>query len=246
MRATFFSTLTSPKSIAESWGLLAGYESDSLQINQGPGGHALAAGSVNKDGSGGVLQMVRQPGRVDIHHVFPMKVEDAGTIDLVESLAASPALTDFGARLNRWFESAPDCSRIALGCTARLIVDSRETGYKTLQAYLPSVTLDAMGSSDFSYQINRPRKSRAVDFPLQINRLTKWGVVTLSFRANLPMEVAAVAPVQFASSRQMCRAELDLSTAEQNEKSLTSDVQRQLWNELTGLAVELLREGDRP
>ena len=57
---------------------------------------------------------------------------------------------------------------------SHLVHLARELGYRELGRFLPAVRLDE-DSSDFSYQINRPRRSTVIP-ELSVNRLSKWSV----------------------------------------------------------------------
>ena len=67
-------------------------------------------------------------------------------------------------------------SRLAFGTVAICPTSSRESGYRELSPYLPTFQLDAEGSSDFSYQINRPRQIAVDKKSCKVNRLGRWSV----------------------------------------------------------------------
>ncbi len=59
----------------------------------------------------------------------------------------------------RWLAGCPPLVRLALGVTVHELMHDRVSAYRRLAEYLPSVVIDPENSSDFAYQINRPRQS---------------------------------------------------------------------------------------
>ena len=130
-------------------------------------------------------------------------------------------LGSFQRLMNHWLElkNCPPTIRLAFGATLLLPVLSHEAGYELLSLYLPSVRLDPQGSSDFSYQINRRRKSTIGIPDLDINRLSKWSVI---FRRQ------SLVSMDFKSIREFpelyaCRLDLDINTAPEFEGEIACD-----------------------
>lgn len=146
----------------------------------------------------------------------------------------------FTKALNEWLKSARPVQRLAVGVVASLGVPDRLSGYRTIQGFLQDVKLDAEHTSDFLYQINRPRQSKVIP-ALKINRLSKWSVSssrTVQWIVGAAPQASLAGPEVFA-----CRLELDINTAAEHEGELpTLDV----LPELARLALEISDRGDIP
>jgi hypothetical protein len=146
----------------------------------------------------------------------------------------------------RWFELSPSLDRLAFGAAALIPVQSRLEGYLLLAAYLPAVKLDAEGSSDFMYRINRPRMSKLNIENLRINRLSTWAVIKMQYQQfRLASHAQQVKTIQgetlFAD-----RVELDINTSPEFGGQLPKQRYPEIFNELQDLGSEILQEGDRP
>jgi hypothetical protein len=137
--------------------------------------------------------------------------------------------------------AASAVQRLAFGCVLSSPVEDRATGYLSLNPMLPAVDIDVSGNStDFFYQINRPRASR-VEPSIRLNRLAKWSVVLRqSLQINAPQGRAAVGSSDFA-----IRLELDMNTAPEHEH-LPRERLPDLFDELISLGLEIAAEGDTP
>ena len=126
---------------------------------------------------GGVLIQSSQPDRCD-WLLQPSESKD-------DSSGEEPNLGSFSdfdhamfkLALN-WFQKAPPVNRLALGVILHLPAESLQDSYKQLIPYLQKIPIDVKNSTDFFYQINRPRKSEVSGLNgLIINRLSKWSGV---------------------------------------------------------------------
>jgi hypothetical protein len=249
LRGTFFTAVSPHLAVREWWSLVSGTTSDALVVNEGPSGYAAAQAEI--DDATALLQVVCQPGRIDWNYAIGFQAPDpTGKITTLRSIPAQQGLEEFWRRLRPWMEIAPECNRLAVGCNARYPVASKEEGYVRLQNFLHNVRIDPTGSSDFLYQINRPRPATSVNFPLKINRLSKWQVVTPYFALGaVPLgPVASLSPSQLVASNpsHQCRVELDVNTAADNSQVLDRVTLQRLSQEMVGIAGEILRQGDRP
>jgi hypothetical protein len=170
-----------------------------------------------------------------------------GIVELVENqevprlLARLPLFID---SMRRWLQTAcPATNRLAFGAVLNLDVGSREEGYRTLSNYLDFDL--SPGSYDFLYQINRKRTSAAVE-RWGINRLTKWSVEVRE-RRTLTIHLAA-GSVESTEARAEwhCRLELDINTIPGPGGPLPHDRLGALLEEMQGLSLEIVREGDIP
>lgn len=185
----------------------------------------------------GKLVLTIQPTRVDWQLVPLLNVFDSG-FHTIGSLADS--LTSFLTLMLRWIEIAPPIQRLAFGAVLNKPVNSSKEGHNWISSYLP-FELDE-DSSDFLYQINRPRKSASTGISdLLINRLSKWSVSLLTsfaFELNKPEQYIA-RPHQFFVS-----LELDINTAPDFSVELTSEQLPQVLQELVELGKEIATKGD--
>lgn len=155
------------------------------------------------------------------------------------------SLGSFLEMMSRWFKISPHVRRLAFGTVLLLPVDNRKLGYEILGNYLPDVKLDPIGTSDFLYQINRPRNSQSQLPELQINRLTKWSVLK---RGRLGFELSPSPQVTpFISSESFaCRLELDINTSADYKDDLPLDKLTDVFNEMVDLTKEIALKGDIP
>jgi hypothetical protein len=121
-------------------------------------------------------------------------------------------------------------------------VEDEKAGYRQLSTFLP-FELDP-DSSDFSYQINRPRPSQALD-DLEINRLCKWSVARIR---SLRLTLGSGSPIAEAVDvLTACRLEFDVNTSPKwGQKPLPSEALPALLDELHHLGQEIATEGDKP
>lgn len=157
------------------------------------------------------------------------------------------ALDSFQELIAPWLPSCPDVQRLAFGVVVLHPVSTVPEGYRLLQNYLPDLKLDADGSSDFSYSINRPRPSSVGIDGLLVNRLSKWGVVRIQrmrLMASLGVGAPLLQQIELGGDFTAARLELDLSTSADFTKALPRENLPALWKELVGFCVELTDKGD--
>jgi len=155
------------------------------------------------------------------------------------SIGDLPAALDFfSGLLNRWLPSWPSAERLALAGVLYQPQPDRLAGYQQIQQYLPTLTLDP-DSSDFLYQINRPRASQTGIPSLRINRLTKWSVAILVHLSGTDMT-----RLSEVSQRHACRMEFDINTTPDFGGPLPQGVFPALLDEFAALVRELVEHGD--
>lgn len=179
-----------------------------------------------------------QPIRTD----WLMVPNDEGGETSIGSFQAG--LNSFITIMSSWLKISPPLRRLAFGTVLVFPIDSRQLGYELLGNYLPNVKLDPVGSSDFLYQINRPRSSQTAISDLLINRLSKWSVLRrglVGFELSPTTPMASVVP---SSETLACRVELDINTSADYKGDLPSDKLLEIFNELIDLTKEIALEGD--
>ncbi|HUY12826.1 MAG TPA: hypothetical protein VMX16_04235 [Terriglobia bacterium] len=191
----------------------------------------------------GKLVLAVLPGRIDWSLVPPAAVGDK--FPSVGSFLDSLAF--FKELMLRWFEKAPQSWRLAFGAVLLLPVQDRRSGYEKLSLYLPSVQLDAKGSSEFSYQINRPRPSRSGISGLEINRLSKWSVSARQAWEIGPISPGGSPPLvrqTYPEPPTACRLELDINTTQVSPTELQADKVIVVFKEVIELGIEIVLKGD--
>jgi len=123
-----------------------------------------------------------------------------------------------------------------------LPVDDRPSGYRKLGSYLPGIQIDPEGSSDFLYQINRPRKARLNIPSLRINRLSNWSVSRIDIGGQFGAQTIELPGLE----QYACRLELDINTAPDFQEILVREQLRSTFEELVDLGKEIAARGDIP
>ena len=182
-------------------------------------------------------------------NIAPLRIDWLYTVDvdtpeqeLLSIESFSKVEHPFYKLMNEWLRICPPIKRLAFGAILFQPVSSREEGYTRISNYLPYIQLDPIGTSDFLYQVNRPRLSSIIQ-TLSINRLSKWSVVQLQrlhFELNLEGKVSSV-PYE---SLHACRLELDMNTSQNVTIPLAKEKIFPLFNELITLGKEIATEGD--
>lgn len=191
----------------------------------------------------GRLTLVIQPIRIDWH--FLTAIDEDSEAPIIDQLASfSTALEIFQPVVDQWLKMTPSLSRLAFGAVLVIPVNDKQEGYRRLNSYLSKMELDPEGSSDFLYQINRPRSSKTIS-NLTINRLAKWSVALRTVGQisilGLRMQYMATAPETIS-----IRLELDINTAAEFKDELTPSQFPSLFQELVKLGEEISTKGDIP
>jgi hypothetical protein len=147
--------------------------------------------------------------------------------------------------MEKWFlmDKLPTLQRIAFGAVIFQPVENRKSGYERLSKYLSeSVRLDPDSSSDFIYQINRPRKSKLKIPDLSINRLTRWSVQKYRL-VGIAIESESKT-IYEGQENFTCRLELDINTIPNSATNFDVDKYKNIFKELTNLGIEISEKGD--
>jgi hypothetical protein len=219
------------------WTELVGVEPESR--NSRPNiGQLLEAGPVRAYG----LVLAINPGRVD--WILTPKQEEGVP---PESRWAGPldeTLPFFVELMTQWFAFCPPVVRLALGAVLHEPMRDRQEAYSRLAQYLPTVQIDPEGSSEFFYQVNRPRKSKTIE-GMRINRLSKWSAaLTVPVRFSISLGQTQGQMEKVGDGEQTCRIELDISTDQESTEKLSPPILPALLMEFMDLAKEIVADGD--
>lgn len=155
----------------------------------------------------------------------------------------SKAINDFSADIvMRWFalESCPRLVRLAFAATLIIPVKDSTEGYGRLGEIL-KFDFNWEGSSDFLFQINRPRISTTGVPNLWINRLCKWSNAVIQ---NMRLDITNAPSLVTMPGIPAVTLDLDINTAIDSEVELTRDNLPSVYDELVTLAMEIAVEGD--
>lgn len=238
LRSTNFPSPGADYNADEWWHHILGQDPESRTVRP-------AAGERKEEGTfgGGRLALEINAGSIIQWTLSPTPPKDVPTefLTVGRFIDTCDAFSDL---MRRWYELAPRLNRIAFGAVGLVPVANRIEGYRLVAEYLHQVRIDPEGSSDLLYQINRRRPSRTGVERLEINRLAKWSVAELRIvvqAASAPGVEARLLPSMTA-----CRAELDINTVQEFSGKFTPPASGQIFDELVGMAREILETGDRP
>lgn len=195
----------------------------------------------------GKLVLAVQMGRID--WLFTIAIDKEPNAEGILTIGNFPeSLGKFLELMQRWFElgSCPSAQRLAFGAVLLQPVESLQKGYRRILEYLPYVESGPEGSSDFLYQINRPRDSHSEIPGLRINRLSKWSVAGLT-RMQSKLSVSPPSVMYFQGQEHFaCRLGLDINTAVDLKEELTREQLPVIFRELVDLGKQIAQEGDIP
>lgn len=158
------------------------------------------------------------------------------------------AVSVFVEKMTLWLNSdqCPDLTRLAFGAVLLQPTEKRESGYEMLARYLPNVTFGPGASSDFLFQINRPREVSFGKEPYVINRLSKWSVELMKRVIMSP----TTAPIDLritevpGQTTYACRLELDINTPADLATTLPRALVADFLAGLVALGKEIAAKGD--
>jgi hypothetical protein len=241
LRTTAFPSPSTAVQPEAWWNAAVGESPDSALAQPRAGKHTLE-GRLEP----GKLVLSVEPLRID--WLFAPPGEPNPEVSGFPVLGPYPQILEvFLGPVHRWLtaDSCPELQRMAFGAVVILPVENGPTAYRQLGAYLHgSVSLDPGHSSDFLYQINRPRDSHSGVEGLRVNRLSKWSAISsvLTFIQLKPQSVDQVtAQPSFAA-----RIELDINTTPDFPSSLPREGLPAILEELVSLGIEILHNGDIP
>lgn len=228
LRLTAFPTAIPDISSINWWEKVTG-ESPETRTVQPRTGRLHEVGRIKGDFCN--LSLECQPQRIDWLFT-PIIAENQELTSFPSFASLSDALRLYEELLFLWLDQCPSVNRLAFGAMLSQTVENREAGYLRLTSFLPAVTLDAERSTDFSYQINRPRASRNVK-GLEVNRLSRWSVAALSgMMIQVTGEQVSARVIESSQKLSACRLELDINTSPQFKGALSNDTLPTLVKEL--------------
>ncbi|MGA9852123.1 MAG: hypothetical protein WBR15_04265 [Gammaproteobacteria bacterium] len=189
----------------------------------------------------GILILAMEQSRIDwIYTPDPEKIGD--NLFVIGSIGA--AVTTFVKLMNRWLSmDVPPLGRIAFGAVMLQSVEDRLAGYKLLSQYLKDIPLDGENSSEFIYQINRPRR---LPDGMEINRLSKWSVAKLH-RLHVELTSIGKPPVtNVGKQHNACRLEVDISTPAAFSEELRKENYVSVFETLVSMGMEISEKGEIP
>lgn len=185
------------------------------------------------------------PDRID-WQVIPIDMPNA-QIDLPNVAELGDGVNPLVGPVSKWLSKFfPDTNRVAFGAVLLRQVADKVEGYEQLSKLLPAVTIDPIESSDFSYQINRPRVVDISGNKVQINRLSKWQVSSFRY-FRVPVvsgDNVDLLTTPANKTVSVCRLELDINTSQSSLGNITPEIMPELLRELIDLGMEISGKGD--
>jgi len=180
------------------------------------------------------------PARIDWRLTFPESEEIPEELPTIGSFEEAAEV--FVLLMQRWLqEHSPSLNRLAFGTELVKPVESHAAAYRKLGTLLP-IEIDPEGSSDFLYQINRPRSSLTGIESLRINRLSRWGATKYARGVQVGTQSFDLPGLdQFA-----CYLLLDINTTPDFPGSFQPEELSSVLTELVQLGKEIATNGDQP
>ena len=240
LRLTVFHKLGPQSDDQGWWQTVAGAAPESKNSKPREGGYEVS-GPMGP----GVLTLRGDPFRFDWLYTAPISL-DTPLVGIPTVGPLTEALTVFLPLMQSWLPLAPPTHRVAFGTVAMQPVDDRVAGYRLLDKYLPSITMDPENSSEFSYSINRHRKVEGFG-NLHINRLSKWSVLRFqpfAINVNAIAGQHGTANSVQGAAHEALRLELDMNTDAQRTQPYDANQLPALFAYLVDLGKEILENGD--
>ena len=238
LRATTFIPDLAAEDVVENtwWNEIVGSKPEDERIN-----HQRGVKEQKGAFKGNLLIMVSQFGRVD----WTFAPAEDGSVEESEIPALGPmsddTLNPFAEIVKNWLSVCPLVNRLAFGAILGMPTADAPTGYEEIQPYIPNVRLNPQTSSDFFYQINRPKKSNTMP-GVMINRLSRWSVELVGSMGVTVDPAASKASVRMRGQH-IRRLELDINTVPLDDTVLR-DGAYALFHELVEHGQEIANKGD--
>jgi len=236
LRMTAFLSPSAKVSAQNWWEDIVG-ELPQNEISQPKTGVKRYDGLFKDDSTEGALLLTIQPARID-WQILPLESGIPGFPRIGLFTNSSMSFQDL---MLRWLENSPSLQRLAFGANLWHLAEDYNQLCKRISHYL-SFDLDS-NSSDFSYQINRPRESNSIkESNLKINRLSKWGVSSV-FKVEIPSKTVTQNFVAQASEIALS-LNLDINTMGDFPINSGSENYKKVFRELIEAGKEISEKGD--
>lgn len=151
-------------------------------------------------------------------------------------------LARFADLVKGWLPKIPtEVVRLAIGVIALERATTRAASYGRIAELVPSVKLDPRESSDFFYQINRPRESEVLKGQ-KMNRLMKWSGIVI--RTGMVSADGVRTALTTTNEEHFCRLELDISTPAEFHGPLRKESLAAIFEEMVTIATTLAEKGE--
>lgn len=239
LRITFF--LKSPflDNSRDLWETIVGEPPENIQQNP-----KQQMSRENGNYENGELIISALPFRIDIIYTSQSLRPQIASLPVIYSLGdIDNSINTFNNLTRKILSIEPfrvtNFPRIALGMILNKDVKSRSEGYQLISSLLP-FNIDSENSSDFLYQINRPREQIISKQTIIINRLSKWSVsLTKGLIINADGSIPSSEPDIFSA-----RLELDINTVPNNELSFDVKSVENIYLTLVNFGIEITKKGD--
>ena len=190
----------------------------------------------------GLLELTAQADRVHFKYV-PQESAEVVVATLGPPSTVAAALT---GRIRRLLagDNPVGVRRVAVGIVAVVRVHTHQEAYGHLARLLPSVQVDAEGSADFLYQINRPRQTDLDGLTMKVNRLSRWSAATV---VRVSVTAPATLPVkttQHAQQETVVQADIDVNSDADRTDQIPPQWCGALVESFCKSALEILDKGD--
>lgn len=238
-RVTIFRFPGVPVDANAIWHSIVGAEPDDIS-------HKPSAGTTRLEGMYLNQRLILQvdSSRIDVVLAPPISADPIADFQVIGAI--DDVLPPFIEAIGKWVSQYSPVLRLALGIVLIERTEGRVASYRRLSEFLPTVSIDAENSSDFTYQINRPKWSKVLP-NLKINRLSKWAamrVVTANF--SLPNEIAAGEQILHYPTLdlQAVRLELDINSTQERTDEIPQSLSLDLLKEMADSIQEISLKGD--
>jgi hypothetical protein len=156
------------------------------------------------------------------------------------------AVSSFDSAIKKWLDQKPEIEtwRLAYGLIAEFPVPDTRAAYAKLEGLIPSVRLDSANSSEFFYQINRPKQSHAKP-GMSLNRIMKWQSIVQHSYVGAMEAIGTKTPMVQTSEEHFAVVELDNSTPI-NGAPFAPELLSPIYSELRDMALENISKGEIP
>ena len=236
---TFYNTNETVPDVAQVWESVAGRSPERVSSRPREGIQTAEGGLEDT-----ILVVTSQPERIDLNIRPALPAPNVRIRGFLTLGLLSETLMPFLENMRKWLRESPPSTRLAFGSVLLVDTESVAAGNERMDRMLPNVQLDAEGSSDFFYQINRRRRSLTTSGVL-VNRLSKWSVAQ---GGSVGIFAGAGTGIQLSSEHGFfaCRLELDVNTVGPQNHPIPKAKITDLFEELASLGKEIADKGDIP